>query len=137
MNATYCELVVLIHVNITIIFKSVEFASLPIERCKFLHFDKDCDVHMHQQCWLAHPAKNENKRHIKKIIKTCKYGHIWWPIILPFEYVNAIWNDKYLIYILNNFWNDTYCDPVLMIHVNITIIFKTVEFASLQMERCK
>ena len=69
MNATYCELVVLIHVNITIIFKSVEFASLPIERCKFLHFDKDCDVHMHQQRWLAHPAKTKIKDTLRKLSK--------------------------------------------------------------------
>ena len=67
---SYCEAVLLIHVNITIIFKTVVFASLQIERCKFHHFDKDCDVHIHQQCWLVHPAKNRNKRHIKKIIKT-------------------------------------------------------------------
>ena len=62
--------------------------------------------------------------HIEEIrSKSCRDRFL----ILPFEYgcECKCYLEWQVFNIMNIIWNDTYCEPVLLIHVNTTIIFKT------------
>ena len=123
-----CKPVRLMNVNITILVKTLAFASLDLQRCKFHCFENDCNVHMYQQYCLT----------------------IWYALHRIFVIQNSIyilkgqdnWPSEVAIFAsFDNFFNVSFisifcrvCEPALLTHVNITILVKTVEFASLQME---